>query len=153
MSEQIIVELSGKEIENKIIYYKEKTKQLLLHFDLAVSKNSDAIQQLSEQYLISMQKLSKWKEFFSFFCISNNVTVLGKETTLFDAIKTKQGFQAIGKIWKQQSYNNERLHTELQLCLEHQQNISAIIQAYDAVISETKNNKMKISITQDFFQI
>lgn len=172
---QLTVELSGVEIENKVKYYFELKNQLFCHLDSYIRQsatsefiitNKDpvligvAYQSLADSYMIALQKYSKWNEFFTFFAITTSVSVLGKDTTLLDAIETQKGFDKLSHSWDcsirtfvDASFERRITEPSLQSMLKQKESVAAIEAAYDAVIKEGKTRKIKIMVTKKFFEL
>lgn len=170
----ISVEMTGNEIENKVKYYEALSNQLRCHISTLIDQTTDhekkesfpevaagSYKNIIDRYIVCLQKHSKWKEFYAFFCISNAVTVVGKQTSLFDAVLTKDGFNNLFLEWEKGSYKLSkrpflsRLQQEPTLdgILSQQQSLSAIILSYDAAIAEAKNRKITLSVTKQFFEL
>jgi len=172
--EVLTVELSGIEIKNKVMFYNELTAQLLLHIRKSLEQASNikndspipddvsqAYKSIIERYIVSLQKKTKWNEFYSYFCITNTVNILGKQTSLQDAIGTRDGFIALLEPWKKASQDiadksfSTRLKQEptLDTLFLQQQNLASIIHAYESVIIEAKTKKIVLSVTKQFFEL
>lgn len=168
------IDLSGNDIENKLNYYKELSSQLYIHIQTTIEQTSSignnisfssdlttAYKELMERYLVAYQKYSKWLEFYTYFCIITNINILGKTTTLQDAINSKKGFENLNLLWKNASYQvsnkrlNERLQHEptLEEILKQQQQLNAIIDAYEISILEAKIRKININVSKQFFAL
>lgn len=168
------VELTGNELESKTKYYKSITEQLFHHIKTLIEQTTNPIKNemfpeiaagsyknIIDRYIVCLQKYSKWNEFYTFFCISNPVSVVGKQTSLYDAIITRDGFNNLLAEWEKGSYQIAdksflaRLQSEPTLdgILSQQQSLSAIILSYDKAINEAKNKTITISVTKQFFEL